>query len=147
MKYEVYSRFTITDDFSIFDFVSTGRKGEIAKRIEFTPTEIPTIINLAFGDIDENGQIDDHSISNNGDRNKILATIAFVVEIYLQKYPDRLVYFKGSTQDRTRLYRIALSLNLDELQQKFEIYAEMSGGITYFVKDMDVEGILVKRKK
>jgi uncharacterized OB-fold protein len=31
------------------------------------------IFNLAFGDVDETGEINDSTISNNGDRNKILA--------------------------------------------------------------------------
>jgi len=67
MKYEVYTEIKITDDFSIFDFFSVGRKGLIPKRIEFMPTEISDIVNLAFGDIDESGEIDDYSISDNGD--------------------------------------------------------------------------------
>src|ERR1700744_1389535 len=124
MKYEVYTEIKITDDFSIFDFFSVGRKGLIPKRIEFMPTEISDIVNLAFGDIDESGEIDDYSISDNGDRNKILATVAFATEIYLNKYPERWVYFKGSTQERTRLYRMAIGLNFEELKSRFDIYAE-----------------------
>jgi hypothetical protein len=59
MKYEFYDHIKITDDFSIFDFFSVGKNGRIPKRIEFMPTEIPDIVNLAFGDINEDGEIDD----------------------------------------------------------------------------------------
>lgn len=81
MKYDIYNSLAVTDDYSIFDFISSGKNGEIAKRIEFMPTHIPGYFNLAFGDVDEDGNIDDYSISDNGDRNKVLATVAFAVEI------------------------------------------------------------------
>ncbi|HET6253734.1 MAG TPA: hypothetical protein VFE32_06660 [Puia sp.] len=77
MKYEIYDQLEIADDFSIIDFISEGKNGRIPKRIEFTLTDVPGIVNLAFGDIDANGEINDYSISNNGDRNKILSTVAF----------------------------------------------------------------------
>ena len=40
MKYEFYDQLQISDDYSIFDFVSEGKNGRIDKRIEFMPTEI-----------------------------------------------------------------------------------------------------------
>ncbi|HZE84579.1 MAG TPA: hypothetical protein VE035_09730 [Puia sp.] len=146
MKYEVYSEIKITDDFGIFDFMSVGKKGYIPKRIEFTITEIQDIANLAFGDIDENNEIDDYSITDNGDRNKVLATVAYAAEIYLNKYPERWIYFKGSTQERTRLYRMAIGLNLDELTLKFDIYAEQANGIIPFRKNIEVKGLLIRKK-
>ena len=146
MKYEVYKEIKITDDYSIFDFTSVGKKGYIPKRIEFTATEIPGFFNLAFGDVDENGEIDDYSISDNGDRNKVLATVAYAVEIYLNKYPEKWVYFKGSTQERTRLYRMAVGLNLEELSLSFLILAEHEDGFSPFQKNRDVFGLLIKKK-
>jgi len=110
------------------------------------PTDVPNYFNLAFGDVEEDGTIDDYSISDNGDRNKILATIAFIVDAYLNRYPGRLIYFKGSTQERTRLYRMAVGLNLDELLLKYEIFAEQKDGFIPFQKDVAVLGILVKKK-
>lgn len=103
-------------------------------------------MHLAFGDVRKDGSIDDYSISNNGDRNKILATVAFVIELYLDRYPDRWVSFKGSTPQRMRLYRMAITVNLDVLQLKFDIYAEQEHVIIPFEKNIYVEGILVKRK-
>lgn len=146
MKHEIYPNLSITDDFSIFEFLSVGPKGTIPKRIEFTLTEYSNIYNLAFGDVKENGEINDYSISNNGDRDKILATIYHVVEIYLRAYPHRWIYFKGSTEERTRLYRIAIGLNLEELTQKFDIYSRDEASIAVFQKNMPLVGILVKRK-
>ena len=85
MKYEIYSDFVIARDFHVFEFASTGKFGRIPKRIAFIPTELPEVYNLAFGDINENGEIDDYAISDNGDRNKILATLAKVIELYTDK--------------------------------------------------------------
>jgi hypothetical protein len=146
MKYEIYDHIKITDDFSIFDFLSVGKKGQILKRIEFTPTDFPGITNLAFGDINEDGEMDDYSISDNGDRNKVLATVAFAADIYLNKYPEKWIYFKGSTEERTRLYRMAVGLNLEELSQKFDIYAEQTDRIIEFRRNIDAQGILVRKK-
>jgi hypothetical protein len=110
------------------------------------PSEISGFFNLAFGDVGNNDEIDDAKVSDNGDRNKILATVAFVVEIYLNKYPERWVYFRGNTRERTKLYRMAVGLNLEELETKFEIYAEQQDGIVPFQKNMDVLGLLVRKK-
>jgi hypothetical protein len=146
MKFEVYTHLRINDDFSVIDFMSEGKKGYIPKRIVFSATEWEGVYNLAFGDINENGEIDDYCISDNGDRNKILATIADVVKAYTEKYPDRLIFFRGSTNERTRLYRMAVGLNLKELSRQFEIYAYVNEEIVPFEKNLEITAFLIKRK-
>ena len=146
MKYDAYTELRVTDDFSIIDFISDGTKGAIPKRISFTSTEMENVYNLAFGDIMENGEIDDYTISDNGDRNKILATVANVVDNYTNKYPERWVFFRGSTKERTRLYRIAVSNNFDELCKKFDIYGYVGEELVVFCKGMEINAFLVKRK-
>lgn len=148
MQYEFYSDLTIARDLRVFEFVSEGKYGSIRKRVAFIPTELPDVYNLAFGDIKEEGEIDDYSISDNGDRNKILATLAKVVELYTDKYPERWIYFRGSTMERTRLYRMAVGLNLEELSEKFEIYAEVNDSEDFlpFHINMQISAFLVKRK-
>lgn len=112
------------------------------------PTDEPLVYNLAFGDVNKDNEIDDFIISNNGDRNKILATLAIVIGLFIEKYPDRMVYFRGSTKERTRLYRMAVGLNLEELSEKFEIYAEIgdNGDFVPFCKGMIINAFLIKRK-
>ena len=146
MKYEVYGGIKVTDDFAVFDFTSIGRNGAVPKRVVFTETEWGNVYNLAFGDIDTNGEIDDRSISDNGDRNKILATISKIIEDYTKKFPDRLIIFKGSTDERTRLYRMAVGLHLEELSAKFEIYTLIDENIIPFTKNMKINAFLVKKK-
>lgn len=146
MNYEMYSDYKYTDDYSVFDFVSNGKNGPIPKRVTFTSIELDNVYNLAFGDVDENGEIDDYIKSDNGDRNKILATIFKVVDLYTKKYPERWIAFSGSTKERTRLYRIAVGLNLEELCQNFEIYVYTEEGLKPFCKNMEVSVFVIKRK-
>ena len=146
MNYESYKGLKANEDLSIVDFISFGRNGAINKRVEFTPTEMDNIYNLAFGDIDENNNINDYVISNNGDRNKVLATIADIVKAYTEKYPVRWVLFEGSTEERTRLYRMAITLNLDYLAESFEIKCIAGGNILQFKKSMAIDAFLIKRK-
>jgi len=148
MKYEIYTDLRIAHDLRVFEFVSIGKYGAVPKRIAFIPTVLPEVFNLAFGDINEDGEIDDYSISNNGDRNKILATLAKVIELYTDKYPERWIYFRGSTKERTRLYRMAIGINLEELSEKFEIYVEVDSKNEFlpFQKNMQIIAFLIKRK-
>jgi hypothetical protein len=148
MKYEAYADVNFNADYSKFDFISEGHKGKIPKRVEILATPMPNLFNLSFGDIRENDDIDDLTISNNGDRNKILATIVKVVMEYTYKFPDRYIYFKGSTEQRTRLYRIAVSLNLEELSEMFEIYADVTGSLDLitFQKGLVIKAFVIKRK-
>lgn len=148
MKYEIYKLVKEDDVFNTFEFISAGKNGNILKRVEFTPTYLPNVFNLAFGDINETGELDDMIISNNGDRNKILATILNIVDRYTLRFPERYVYFKGSTEQRTRLYRIAVSLHIDELSEFFEIYGDVTGNLNFvwFHKGLKINAFLIKRK-
>jgi hypothetical protein len=147
MKYELYTGIVMSDNFSRFDFVSNGKKGAIRKRVSFTFTDVENVYNLAFGDLGEDGEIDDLSVSDNGDRNKVLATVSYIVEAYTNQYPDRLIYFEGSTESRTRLYRMAIGLYLEELSLRFEIYGRVDQQIIPFTKGLEVNGFLVTKKK
>jgi hypothetical protein len=147
MKYEIYTGIVMSDNFSRFDFVSLGKKGTIRKRVSFTLTEVEDVYNLAFGDLGEDGEIDDYSVSDNGDRNKVLATVSYIVEAYTNQYPGRWIFFEGSTESRTRLYRMAIGLHLEELSFKFEIYGLVSQQMVPFSKGLEVSGFLITKKK
>jgi len=148
MKYEAYADVKFNADYNKFDFISEGCNGKIPKQVQILPMPIPNVYNLSFGDIKENGELDDLTISNNGDRNKILATIVKVVVEYSYRFPDRYIFFQGSTEQRTRLYRIAVSLNLDELSEIFEIYADITGNLdlVIFQKGLNIKAFVIKRK-
>jgi hypothetical protein len=112
------------------------------------PTAYGNVYNLAFGDILEDGMLDDNSVTDNGDRNRILATVVSAVDKYTKRYPERMIYFRGSTKARTRLYRIAIGLNLEELSLTYEIYAQIDSQdeLPIFRRNMEISAFVVKRK-
>ncbi len=150
MNYERYDPLLFSSNLLEFTFKSTGPKGEITKVVQFAETDNIEIYNLAFGDLLPDGRVDDHIKNDNKDRNKILATVAAAVYEFTARYPEKFVFFTGSTSDRTRLYRMAITTNLSELTKDFEIFGVNSENEYYypevFQKGKDYIGFLVKRK-
>lgn len=130
-----------------FEFESEGKLGRVLKLVTYQPTNLKGVYNLAFGDKNsESGQINDKITTDNGDRDKVLATVAATVYAFTDKYPDSWVYLTGSTKSRTRLYRIGISKFIDELDQDFEVYGQLIDGWEKFKRDTEFEGFLVRRK-
>jgi len=132
----------------LFEFKSSGPKGIFIKSIRYSETSISNVFNLAFGDLDlESGEIDDEIRTNNGDRNLILATVASSIYSFTDKYPMANVFLTGSSDSRTRLYQIAISVNLDELSEDFLIYGKKDEDWESFQKGKNYEAFVLKRKK
>lgn len=130
----------------VYEFVSEGPNGLIVKVVQYTETNMQGVFNLAFGDRDKTGKLDDFSISNNGDREKVLATVVAAVYAFTDKWPDAWVFATGSTKSRIRLYRMGLSKYIDEMQLDFEVYGLFNQEWESFVKGADYEAFLAKRK-
>src|SRR3954468_8999771 len=97
--------YRVSHIFSQYEFESVGPKGKFTKVVRFNRMERNDIYNLAFGDFNEKtGEIDDFAISDNNDREKILATVAKTVIAFTQTRPEVMVFATGSTGARTRLY-------------------------------------------
>ncbi|WP_410492797.1 DUF6934 family protein [Chitinophaga sp. YR627] len=101
---------------------------------------------LILGDVNANDEIDEYKVSDNGDRNKILATVINIIGIHLNKYPKRSIYFTGNTLVRTRLYRMVITLNFEELSKNLIIYSQTDNGFVPFKKNIHTKGFLIKRK-
>lgn len=98
------------EELTRFEFISEGPKGAIRKLIEFQRTTEPDVYNLAFGDKHVvTGSIDDLAVSDNGDTEKVLATVVAAVYAFLDSRPTAYVYAQGSTKARTRLYRMGVN--------------------------------------
>jgi len=146
MKLERYELAT-TDSLMSFEFISSGPKGQICKIIHFDETDIEYLFNLSFGDINPlTNELDDFVISNNGDRDKILATIVTSVDIFTLNYPDAYIYAEGSTKSRTRLYRMGITKYLAEIQAEFIILGRKGNELEEFVVGTDYDAFIVKRK-
>lgn len=133
----------------VFEFVSEGTSGSIPKLIIYSETHLHNFYNLGFGDKDQaTGQIDDEVVTNNGDSEKVLATVASTLYTFTDKFPDAMVFATGSTKARTRLYRIGISNNLEEILEDYEVFG-LVGERDWqpFQKQVDFEAFLVKRKK
>ena len=63
------------------------------------------------------------------------------------KYPKSMILVKGSTESRTRLYRIGISNNFEEINQNFVVLGYREETWQPFNKNTDYEAFLVKRKK
>ncbi|OXB04419.1 DUF6934 family protein [Flavobacterium pectinovorum] len=132
MNYPKYDFISSTENMT-FEFISSGNNGNIEKTIRYQCiNEEIKIYNLTFGDNKgmnkETGElnIDDITVSNNGDLEKILATIASSVNIFSETYPDRLIFFKGSTPARTRLYRRAICKEFNYISKTFAIFGAVN---------------------
>jgi len=104
--------------------------------------------NLAFGDKDLlTGEIDVTVVSNNGDSEKVLATIVSAVYAFTDREKEAWVYATGSTPARTRLYKTGITKYLEEVRQDFDVYGLLNGEWAYFEKDIDDTAFSVRRNK
>lgn len=132
----------------VFEFVSDGINGKIPKLGIYSETHLHNFYNLGFGDKDETtGEIDDEVVTNNGDSEKVLATVASTLYTFTDKFPEAMVFATGSTKARTRLYRIGISNNVEEIQEDFEVFGLADEDWQPFQKQTEFEAFLVKRKK
>ncbi|OQA95612.1 MAG: hypothetical protein BWY22_02106 [Bacteroidetes bacterium ADurb.Bin217] len=130
-----------------YQFTSEGPKGNIKKIVEYSPTSFENVYNLAFGDYDEKIEgIDDKSITNNGDSQKVLATVASTVYAFTGKYPNAWVHATGSTTVRTRLYRMGITNNLTEIAKDFYVFGLKDEKWEEFIVGEDYEAFLITRK-
>ena len=143
-KYEIEAE----DSLEVFEFLSEGQKGSIPKLIKFSETALKGFYNLAFGDKNLlSGEIDDKVVSNNGDSEKVLATIVSAVYAFTDRENKAWIYATGSTPAKTRLYRMGITKYLDEVRQDFEVYGLLSGEWENFEKDIDYTAFVVRRNK
>jgi len=136
-----------SDRLMTFEFISEGPKGLIHKLVRYQLTNLKDVYNLAFGDKDySTGNIDDTIISNNGDSEKVLATVAATVYAFTDKYPAAWIYATGSTKSRTRLYRMGITKFLSEVAEDFEVLGERNEEWETFRKNIEYDGFLLRRK-
>lgn len=139
-----YYPVSASEDFLRFDFDSVGPRGIIRKAIIYSPLPSnPDVYNLGFGDLLADGGIDDLVVSDNGDMEDVLGTVARTIELFLRNYPTRKIFLTGSTDIRTRLYRIAIAKSLTIIADSFHILGIRNEGVEPFVKGVKYEGFLI----
>ena len=100
MKLDRYS-LKADDLLTTYEFLSEGPKGKIQKIIQFSlVNQIDNVYNLAFGDKDFlTGEINDVVVTDNGDSEKVLATVVAAVYAFCDYYPEAWIYGEHSSQD------------------------------------------------
>ena len=132
-----------------FGLDSEGPKGRIRKIVQFAPMAGENLFNLALGDKNvETGYFDDMSVSDNGDTEKVLATVAFVVYIFAVQFPDARIYATGSTLARTRLYRMGINKYNGLIATDFYIFGKRTDEEWKpFRRDKGYQAFIVTRKE
>ncbi len=135
-------------DLTTFEFVSEGPRGKIEKVVVYSEINIKGVYNLAFGDKDPiTGFLNDLTVTNNGDSQKVLATVASTLYAFTDENPAVEIIAIGSTAARTRLYRMGITNNLESIKQDFYVF-----GLTEvkswepFRKNIAYGAFLVRRK-
>ena len=110
------------EGFDVFLFFSEGKNGNTPKVIAYQYIS-DLVYNLAFGDLNiKTGELDDLSISNNGDIIKIMATVIKTLPVFFEKHPKVNVVFKGSDELRTKLYQRIIRNYYFEFEMQYQIY-------------------------
>ena len=137
-----------TSDFRAYEFYSEGPKGLIKKIVTFSRIrDNPDTYNLTLVDVNpDSGLTSDLTISDNGDRDIVLATVAYTVKDFSAHYGSHYIYAKGSTPVRTRLYQIGIAGLLEEISIDFDVFGVIEDIAYPFQKNVNYEAFLVKRK-
>lgn len=111
-----------------YEFDSINDEKVVNKAVTFTQTPVKDIYNLALLDILADGKESDIVVSDNQDLPTVLATVIKIIEKFLNKFPEKIVTFKGSDDRRTRLYRIVISKEIDKIKERFMVLGLLENG-------------------
>jgi len=122
MDIDRYDNVERSADFKRYSFISKGPKGDLLKLVKFNSlSQIPDSHNLALGTI--RGEITDYNeTTNNNDRDKVLAAVFYIAQIFSHRYPEQKIFIKGRNGVTTRLYRGAINRVYKEIIKEYFIY-------------------------
>lgn len=89
----------------------------------------PDLFNLAFGPLDQKGDLNDWVQLEHRDHSKVFSTILSEAHSYLVNHPDHSLGIDGSDKRRAYLYHRLIKGNFDYLSQYFNLY-----GMKYYVR-------------
>lgn len=86
-------------------------------------------------------------VTDNGDSEKVLATVVAAVYAFAGQYPEAWIYATGSTATRTRLYRMGINKYFDIVEEDFDIMGEHLNEWEWYERGKDSQAFSVHRKK
>ncbi len=109
----------VSPDYQIFDFESDGRT-RLRKRILFNLISADEeIYNLALCTVLQDGTLDCESETKDGDMDSVLETTAYIGVLYIDKFPDRKVFFSGSDAKRSRKYQMGINRYMVQISKDY----------------------------
>lgn len=138
--------YNTNSSFLDFEFESIGPKGVIKKVARFS--EIGTnIYNFGFGDLHEvTGEISDTVVSNNGDGDKVLITVASIIYDFTSIYAGAAVFIQGTSPSRTRRYQIGINKFWRQISLVFEVLGLKNEKWERFRQGQNYDAFLGRRK-
>ena len=101
-------------------FESIGEEKSVYKIVAFTLL-VNGNWNLGFGDLAENGSIDDSVVTNNHDVRNVIGTVAKIAIDFLRKYPERTIEIKPVDDKRKTLYNLVFQRYFEEINTFIEV--------------------------
>ena len=137
--------------FGQYYFHSNGPKGRIRKVVFYRHMGKVNgfyYYNVGFGDFEpKSGKINDLIVTDNKDREKILATVVATAMDFTRTIRKCTLIVRGSTPARTRLYQMKISVYYDNISELFEIEGETGKGWEKFERGKNYSGFRFKRIK
>ncbi|MDR3697816.1 DUF6934 family protein [Mucilaginibacter sp.] len=148
-----YDDIKFSTDFKTFSFISTGPKGNLVKVVQFIDfRHVQASHNLALG-TRRGDVIDYNETTDNGDRDRILATIFHIATAFSHGYPDQRIFIRGRNQATTRLYRGTINHEYLNIIKEFiiygGIYVENEGRYNFeqFISSKQYDAFLFERRQ
>ncbi|MCW3107313.1 MAG: hypothetical protein JWQ09_1819 [Segetibacter sp.] len=129
-----------------FTFTSTGSKGNVRKAVIFEMEE-DGLYSIVMGDLTDKDNLLSFKPTGNSDAKKVLATVADIIEFFIQQKPKAIVFMTGTSQRLTNLYKELLlqEINLPEGYIKEGVKADNT--CEPIDPNKDYEGFFVFRKE
>jgi hypothetical protein len=142
---EKYNHFT-NKTLTAYSFMSNGPQGPIQKIAKFTEIE-RNIYNFGFGDYDPStGDISDTKVSHNHDTDVIMGTLGSIIYDFTNVFPQALIWIKGTSPARTRLYQMNINKHWDRIEPVFEVFGLRGAKWELFRKGVNYDEFLGRRK-
>ncbi len=130
-----------------YEFVSVGKRGSILKVVQYTKMSYSNWYNLGFGDKNlETGKWGDLTVSDNGDDEKVLATVGATAIDFLDWHPQATIFATGSTPVRTRKYQMGLNRIHGALTEGYDVQGFVGGQWQPFERNTNYEAFLMSKK-
>ena len=101
------------------------------------------VYNFGFGDVNDDGQIDDLAVTDNKDTYAVFATLIQILFDFFKTHENKYVYFIGSTQSRTRMYQIILSKERTNWEGRLIVYGLLDGDTLPFEIDCRFDAFII----